>query len=597
MSQILRVDMSDRSHQWEKVTAKYLTLAGRAFTSTIVAKEVNPSCHPLGKSNKIVVSPGLLAGTPAPSSGRLSVGGKSPLTGTIKEANAGGLTATKIARIGVKGIILEDIPSTATDDWYSIIIRKNKCEINKTNEYAGIGLYDLIDKIWKDFPSKPGIIGCGIAGQRLLRGAGIFGNNIENTDPGRYAARGGLGAVLGSKRIVAIISDDSGSEPPQPKDKDRFDRGHKMLTKALMDHPVTGRLKDEKGEPFGGLRNYGTNIVQNIINEAGALPARGFRVGQFDGAAKISGEAVHELVDKTSEKFGKEAEGKYGHPCHPGCVIACSNIVPYEKTGKAHVSPLEYESAWALGTNLTIDELQDVAELNRLCNDIGLDTIETGNALAMLMNGGLVEFGDGKAAIKALKEVYNPHSVLGRLIGSGALIAGKTLGVTRIPVVKGQSLPAYDPRPIRGIGVTYATSTMGADHTSGYTIAAEILGIKRKVTDPRKLRKSELSRNFQAATAYIDSSGYCLFIALCILDDDDGWNGMVDSVNGFLGKEIDVTEYGKDVLKKERDFNLRAGFTNKDDRLPEFFLQEPLPPHNVTFDVPDKELDKVYEDF
>lgn len=587
--------MSDRSHQWEKVTAKYQTLAGRAFTSTIVAKEVKPTCHPLREFNKLVISPGLLAGTLAPSSGRLSVGGKAPLTATIKEANAGGLTATKLARIGVKGIILEGTPSPAIDDWYSLIIRKNKCEIIKTNEYAGIGLYDLIAKIWKDFPTKPGIIGCGIAGQHLLRGAGVFGNNIENTDPGRYAGRGGLGAVLGSKRIVAIISDDIDGQAPKPEDKDRFDRGRKMLAKALLDHPVTGRLKDEKGEPFGGLKNYGTNILQNIVNEAGALPYRGFRAGQSDGAAKISGEAVQELVDKTSEKFGKEAEGKYGHPCHPGCVMACSNVVPYEKTGKLHVAPLEYESAWALGTNLAIDKLQDVAELNRLCNDLGLDTIETGNTIAMLMDSGFIEFGDGKGAIKALKEMYKPDSMLGRLIGSGALIAGKTLGVTRIPVVKGQALPAYDPRPIRGIGVTYATSTMGADHTAGYTIAAEVLGIKGKVTDPRKLKKAELSRNFQATTAYIDSTGYCLFIAFCILDDDDGWNGMEDSVNGFLGKEIDITEYGKDILRKERDFNLRAGFTSKDDRLPEFFLNEPLPPHNVTFDVSDKELDKVYE--
>jgi aldehyde:ferredoxin oxidoreductase len=213
----------------------------------------------------------------------------------------------------------------------------------------------------------------------------------------------------------------------------------------------------------------------------------------------------------------------------------------------------------------------------------------------MLMEGGMADFGDGKGAIRALKEVYDGKSALGRLLGSGALTVGQAFGVTRIPVVKGQALPAYDPRPIRGIGVTYATSPMGADHTSGYTIAAEILGIKKKVTDPRALEKSELSRNFQATTAYIDSTGYCLFIAFAILDIDEGFAGMKDTVNAFLGKEIDVTQFGMEVLRKERGFNRAAGLTEKDDRLPEFFHKEPLPPHNVTFDVLPEEIDKVYK--
>ena len=593
MSKLLRINMTDLSHKWETIPSEYETLAGRAFTSAVISNEVDPMCHPLREFNKIVISPGLLAGTPAPSSGRLSVGAKSPLTGGIKEANAGGLTGNRLGRLGVRGIIIEGAPDTK--DWYSIVVGKDKCEIVKTNNYAGIGLYGLIGKIWKDYPVKPGIIGCGVAGQRLMKCAGVFGNNPENTDPGRYAGRGGLGAVFGSKRIIAVISDPTGGSIPEPKDKDRFDKGRHALKDALDKHAVTGKLKDDKGNPFGGLKNYGTNVLTNILNEAGGLPTIGFSSGRFDGAAKISGEAVHELVDKTKAKFGDKAEGRYAHPCHPGCVMACSNIVPYEKTGKLHVSPLEYETAWALGANLGISVLHDVAELNRICNDLGLDTIEAGNTLAMLMEGGVIKYGDGPGAIKALKEAYNAGSVTGKLVCSGTQTAGEALGVTRIPVVKGQALPAYDPRPIRGIGVTYATSTMGADHTAGYTIAAEILGIKGTVTDPRALNKAELSRNFQATTAYIDATGYCLFIAFAILDNDDGFNGMVDSVNGFLGKDIDVGEYGKGILKNERNFNKKAGFTNKDDRLPEFFKTEPLPPHNVTFDVTDEELDAVYE--
>ncbi len=592
---ILRINMRELTHKWENLPEKYVALAGRAFTSTIVSEEVDPTCHPQGPDNKFVISPGLLAGTMAPSSGRLSVGGKSPLTYGIKEANAGGLTATKLARLGIRGVIIEDKPPKDKKDWFSIIIKKDKCEIRKTNDYANKGIYELIKQIWKDFPNKPGIIGCGIAGQRLSPGAGIFGNNIENTDPGRYAGRGGLGAVLGSKRIIAIISDDSNGSTPVAKNEKQFKDGAIDLTNALNAHPVTGKLKDEKGNPFGGLKNFGTNVLMNILNEAGGLPTRNFSAGRFEHAAKISGEAVHELVDKAKEKFGEAAEGIYGHPCHPGCVIACSNTVPYADTGKAHVSPLEYESAWALGTDCGISDLNSVAELNRLCNDLGLDTIETGNTIAMFMEAGIIAFGDGKAAIDLLKEVYKEKSVSGRLVSSGALIAGKALGVSRIPVVKGQALPAYDPRAIKGIGVTYATTPMGADHTAGYTIAAEILGIKGQVTNPRDVQKSELSRNFQATTAYIDSTGYCVFIAFCILDDESGMGGMINSVNGFLGKEIDVGEYGMAILAKECAFNRAAGFTKEQDRLPEFFYKEPVLPHNVIFDVEDEELDKVFE--
>jgi aldehyde:ferredoxin oxidoreductase len=212
------------------------------------------------------------------------------------------------------------------------------------------------------------------------------------------------------------------------------------------------------------------------------------------------------------------------------------------------------------------------------------------------MEGGLAEFGDGKAAIKLMRKMGKGKAV-GRILGAGTETAAKTLGVTRSPTVKGQSMPAYEPRAIKGIGVTYATTTMGADHTAGYTIAPEIAGVGGKV-DPMAVEgKADLSRAFQATTAFIDMSGHCLFIAFAILDIASGFEGMVEEVNGVLGTNYtvdDVAKVGGEILKKERAFNEAAGFSEVDDRLPEFMSYEKLPPHNVTYDVPDEVLDKVY---
>ena len=234
--------------------------------------------------------------------------------------------------------------------------------------------------------------------------------------------------------------------------------------------------------------------------------------------------------------------------------------------------------------------------MTKRCNDLGLDTIEMGNTIAVAMEGGLLEFGDKEGALKLFDEIEK-KTPLGRILGQGVEATAKAFGVHRVPTVKGQSMPAYEPRAIKGIGFTYATSTMGADHTAGYTIAPEIAGVGGKVDPLTDKGKAELSLIFQATTAFIDSSGYCLFIAFPILDIKEGWEGMAETVAGVMGMEItgdDVVALGKEILKKERLFNEAAGFTVLDDRLPEFMRYEKLPPHNVTWDTPDEELDKVY---
>jgi len=364
-----------------------------------------------------------------------------------------------------------------------------------------------------------------------------------------------------------------------------FKQGRKKLTESIQEHGLTKKQ--------GGLNLYGTAVLVNILNEAGGLPTRNFSAGQFEGAARISGEAINEAVQV--RKVNGKAEGEVGHGCHPGCIIKCSNIYPDEQ-GKAIVSCIEYETTWSLGANCGIDDLDYIAQMTRECNDIGLDTIEAGNTVAIAMEGKLLPFGDKEGALKLFDEIRKGTG-LGRILGQGVEATARAFGVYRVPTVKHQSMPAYEPRAVKGIGVTYATTPMGADHTAGYTIAPEIAGVSGKLDPLSDEGKAELSLTFQAATAFIDSSGYCLFIAFPILDIAKGWEGMAESVAGVSGLNItgnDVIPLGKEILKIERLFNERAGFTKEDDRPPEFMRTEVLKPHNVTWTMTDETLDKVF---
>jgi aldehyde:ferredoxin oxidoreductase len=576
--QILRINMTDLSFNYEQVPKKWAKWAGRGLTSSIVADEVDPTCHPLGPHNKLVIAPGWVSGTPAaPSSGRTSFGGKSPLTGGIKESNAGGLSSQKIAKLGLAAIILEGTPRD--HKWYTLVITKDGVKFDSAEGLIGKGMYEVDQLLWGKYPHQPAVIGIGQVGEQRLSNAGISVNDPENK-PGRYAGRGGLGAVMGARGVKAIVVDDSDGPGVEIANMEGFKAGRKKLTDAITSHDLT--------KPGGALNSYGTNVLMNILSEAGGLPTRNFSSGHFEGASKISGEMVAEMVEK-------RGGGMTGHGCHPGCVIKCSNIYPDEK-GQDLVSCVEYETAWALGANCGIDDLDYVAKMTYQCNDLGLDTIEAGNTVAIAMDGGLLEFGDKKGALKLFEEIRQ-MTPLGRILGQGVEATAKAFGVYRVPTVKGQSMPAYEPRAIKGIGVTYATTPMGADHTAGYTIAPEIVGVGGKADPLTTEGKGELSLTFQAATAFIDSTGYCLFIAFPILDIPEGWAGMAETVAGVTGQAItgdDVIPIGKEILKIERGFNTRAGFTAEDDRPPEFMRYEKLPPHNEVWTVSDEVLDEVY---
>ena len=576
MDKILRIDMG--AEGGPKATTEplgdYAGLGGRAMTSIVVSAEVDPLCHPLSAANKLVFAPGMLTGSAASTSGRISVGCKSPLTGGIKEANAGGQAGQAIARLGYAAVIVEGQP--AGDDLWTVLINRDGVSFKVDNGLKGLGTYGSVDKLREAHGDKVTFMVIGQAGEMMLAAASISACDRE-LHPTRHMGRGGVGAVMGSKKIKAFILDETGTKTRRPADEARFKTAATTFNEGLRSHGVSGQ----------GLPLFGTNVLTNILNEAGGYPTRNFSTGRFEGATKISGE--------TQAATMTERGGQATHACHRGCIIQCSGIY-HDVDGNYVSKQAEYETIWSFGGNLGISDLDIIQTCDRMCDDFGLDTIETGAAMGVAMEGGLLPFGDGVGAIRVLAEV-GTGTPLGRIIGSGAGTTGKAFGVVRVPVVKNQALPAYDPRSVQGMGVTYATTPMGADHTAGYAVTANILKVGGFVDPLKPEGQVELSRNLQIATAAIDSTGMCLFIAFPALDQPETFNALIELLNGFYDINLtgdDVTALGMKVLNAERDFNTRAGFTALDDRLPRFFEEEPLAPHNVTFQVEPEELDAVF---
>lgn len=568
-----RINMGDLSVKSD-AGDQYQGLGGRALSSRIVEKEVDASAHPLGENNKLVFATALLSGTGAPNGGRMSLGAKSPLTEGIKESNVGGTMGVKLGRMGVRGIIVEGLPKQ--EGTYVIKVSEKGVVLEDMPELKGLDIYATVAKLQEKFGEKVAIGCIGTAGENKMASACVGFTDMEGA-PTRQAGRGGLGAVMGSKGIKAIVADDSNVNKITFADEAAYRAGAKKLANALLTHPVTSQA----------LPAYGTDVLVNILSEAGGLPTRNFSSGRFEGANDIGGETMAAVI--------KERGGKTGHGCSPGCMIRCSQIYK-DKKGAVLTGGFEYESIWSMGANCGINDLDDIALMNRMCDDYGVDTIDMGVAIGVAMEAGVLKFGDSKGAIALLQEV-GKASPLGRILGAGAAITGKVFGMRRVPVVKGQAIPAYDPRAVKGQGVTYATTPMGADHTAGYAVATNILSVGGKVDPLGKEGQVDLSRNLQIATAFVDSTGLCLFVAFAILDIAEGLEGIVEMCNARYGwnkTTDDYIEMGKQVLRDERSFNKSAGFGEGKDDLPEFFRTEKLPPHNTVFDIPKEDLNKVF---
>jgi aldehyde:ferredoxin oxidoreductase len=579
MRKILRVNMSDLSITTEELPEKYARYGGRALTSAMVFEHVPPDADALGPDNVLVMSPGLLGGTNTPNGGRLSVGAKSPLTGTIKESNAGGQAANALGRLEIAAVVFTGKPAEAGALYMLTIEADGSASLSRVDEWTGAGNYAVADAVKEMRPDddRYATITNGPAGEAMMKAAGIAVSDMKGY-PNRFAGRGGLGAVMGSKGLKAIVVSDKGLKSPEHADKEAFSKAIKTFSNGLKEHAVSGEA----------LPMYGTNVLTNILSEAGGLPTRNFSEGSFEGAEATSGETQRDVI--------LERGGDAGHGCHTGCVIQCSRYW-HDKDGHYKTKGPEYETVWSFGADCGISDLDDIAELDFLCGDYGLDTIETGATMGVYMDSGKIAFGDGKAAIAALKSVFEGGEP-GRVLGDGAEATGKAFGVARIPVVKHQALPAYDPRAVQGIGVTYATSTMGADHTAGYTVATEILKVGGEADPLSPEGQAELSQGLQIATAMLDALGLCIFVAFPVLDIPEAFAAISEMTAAHTGQAWDtdaLMQVGKETLTYEKLFNDRAGFTAADDRLPEFFKTDELPPHDIAFQVSDAELDKVYD--
>jgi aldehyde:ferredoxin oxidoreductase len=564
---IWRINLQSSLNSIEDVPDSWVHLGGRGLLAKILLDEVPPTCEPLGPNNKLVFAPGLLVGHRLSSLDRISVGGKSPLTGGIKEANAGGRTGYHLAQLGIKALIIEDKP--ASDDWQIIYLSKDGVRFDNALDIVGEGVYNSGASLIENYGTEAAVALIGPGGEQKMLAAGIQNMDVDHT-PSRIAARGGLGALMGSKKMKAIVIDAEGCQPPAIDDIRAFKDARKKFTSALINHPQTTSYAD-----------YGTAAMANMCNGFGGMPTRNFSQGTFEHVEQIGGEQLRQLL------IDRGGVSKTTHACMAGCAIRCSNLYGDESGEKVIVSPLEYETIGLMGSNLGIDNLDVIAEMNREVNDLGLDSIEIGAALGVLCDAGFMSFGDGERALSLIAEIRS-QTPLGRIIGNGAAVSGQVFGVERVPVVKNQAISAYDPRAIKGMGVTYATTAQGADHTCGMTIRAKI-----KHTQAQGQIKH--SREAQVKMAGYDSLGACIFAGFGFAD---AMETISEMVNARYGTDYDVDllqQLGRETITYEREFNRRAGFTKADDRIPEWMTREPLPPHNTVFDVPDEELDSIFD--
>jgi len=552
MDKMLRVNLTDLTVKDEPFPDEWKLLGGRALSAKILLKEVDAKCDPLGPGNKVVFAPGVLSGSIAPTSGRMSVGAKSPLTGGIKEANSGGQAGQKMARLGYRAIIAEgkaNVPSKR----YLVVLNKEGATIRECPELKGLRTYAASEKLFEQFSGRAAAILCGPAGELGLSGASVAFTDEGERHPARHAARGGLGAAMGAKGLKAIVVDDEGTQARLPQDMATF---KSYVAKMSKEYKAGAQLFQ-----------FGTSTTVPLANMMSTLPTRNRREMQFEHADALDG-------GKIVANFATRGGGM--HHCMTGCIVSCSNIV-HNAEGKYVTSALEFETLALCGSNCGIGDLDKVAQMDRLCDELGLDTIETGGAMGLAMDCGALAFGDADGALALLDKV-DKGDPLAETIGRGVVAVGKRFNATRIPAIRGQGVPAWEPRTLNASGVTYATSAMGADHTAGLVVMP--------VADPAKA-----SQEAQLINALCDSSGFCQFQQPTIDDIRTLYNAMYGLNLSFE----DAADIGWQCMVDEWEFNRRAGFGPEDSDLPEWMRTEAVPSNGAVFAVPKEDMLRVFE--
>jgi len=561
-AKILRINLTKKCWQEEKIPLSKIA-GGRYLTSYLISREVPPHIRPFSEENKIVFACGPLAGQGISSASRLSVGSKSPLTGGIKEANAGGTAGDALAKLGWNAVILEG----RSPEWVILVMEKQGVKFLPAERYLGLGNYKTAELLHKEWGKDYSLILIGPAGEKKLWASGVAVTDPYGR-PSRMAARGGLGAVMGSKRVKGILLP-YGQVSPSLREK----RWSLVEAKKEFHHLIL------KSERIKILAKYGTAETLGLVNTLGALPTRNFRQGQFELAHLINGEALFNLIKE------RQGAGKHTEKCMAACLIRCSNVVP-APDGTEIVAPLEYETLGLMGANLGVSDLDSIARWNYYLNDLGLDTIEVGAALGVMAEAGLATFGEPSSFEKIILEIYK-DGLLGRLAGMGASFCGLALGTERVPAIKGQAISAYDPRGVKGTGITYLTSPMGADHTAGLTVFAP-------VDHHAKEGQKELSFRTQIIRAAYDALGLCVFLLSATGQHPDK---VVNLLNACY--DLDLTpqyleELGAEVISIEKAYNTAAGLPEVEE-LPEFMKEEPLDPYHLSWDIPPEELTCFWE--
>ena len=548
MRRYLHINLDDRSVDAQQLDGESIVRGGRYLITKTLLERGTATVDPLSADNPLIFSAGPFAGTNFSNANRTSVGCKSPLTGGIKESNAGGTFSLALGQLHLAGLTLYGVST----DWIVIHIAKDgEVSFDPAEPYLGKGNVEAAALLHEKYGKKVSLALCGPVGEYQGLLAGIAFSDPDRR-PTRLAARGGVGAVMGSKQVKAIVVDLH--KMPQLHDRKKYMQGVREYG---------ARLREQEG--VKNLNSLGTAYVADFTNHVGGLPVRNFSAGQLvDTKIEPLRMGGDYLRQQNIERGGKPA-----HACMPGCIIECSNVYA-DADGNEVVSPLEYETIGLLGSNCGLSDPDELARLNAIANDLGIDSIETGAMLAVLMEAGLAEFGDVGFMTRALEEIRQ-GSAKGRLWAQGTARVGEHYKIERVPVIKKQAISAYDPRVIEVTGITMMLTAQGADHTAGNVPMMDCKGKPLGELVAASLQS-------QVNTAAADSLGLCVFGRSVT---DTNIELVVNAINDAHGTELEPSffeDLGRETLRLEHEFNQAAGFVAADDELPDFFYDEPLAP-------------------